>query len=82
MEFPARKAFPCNFPKHAVEGFSNPRENVSLVKYFKGDFSLNYFFSSSNEFSLGSLVSFNLHFLISVSDHVLYMYNMTEACEV
>lgn len=73
MEFPARKAFPCNVPKQVVEEFSNPRENVYLVKYLKESFFLNYCFSSSNEFSLGSLVSFNLHFLISVSDHVLYM---------
>lgn len=29
------KVFPCISPKHIVEIFSNPRENVSLFKYLK-----------------------------------------------
>lgn len=29
------KVFPYIYPKHTVEMFSNPRENVSLFKYLK-----------------------------------------------
>lgn len=35
MELPARKVFPYISPKYVVEGFSYPRENVSLCKYLK-----------------------------------------------
>lgn len=35
MELPARKVFPRISPKHIVEGFSDHRENVSLLECLK-----------------------------------------------